>query len=353
MSENRILELLARKKAKEATEAELSELEYLLGIYPDGLYYEEVFDQLWIKKESDNTDAELDAAYMLHRMKHPDSFEPYETDTEDYSPRGYKRMLVLASVFLCVLLLGAGSWYGFYGKQQQVGATEIFAGKGIRKKVVLPDGTKVWLNCNSRLSFNDDLKSGANRVVHLEGEAFFDVTKNKHRPFVIYTNKFSIKVLGTAFNVKAYPGEKHTEATLIRGLIELTVADAQKQKILLKPNEKFTLTDTHANSIFPDSANTRNLAIEGVKPVEIQSQQYIEETSWVDNKLIFKNESFEELLPKLERWYNVSISVQNNKLDSCHFTGVFQNESLDQALRALQLIKPFKYEIKYDEVTIK
>ena len=355
MSENRILELLARKMANEATEDELSELQYLLNMYPDGLYHEEIFNQLWVKHHDADADAQLDAAYLLHRIKHPEAFrsEEEEETTVDTSPRGYKRMLMLASVFLCMLLLGGLTWYGLYNRRQVVGSTEIFAGKAIRKKVTLPDGTKVWLNCNSRLSFNDDLKTGASRIVHLEGEAFFDVTKNKHRPFIIYTKKFSIKVLGTAFNVKAYPGEKHTEATLIRGLIELTVADAQKQKILLKPNEKFTLTDTHSGSIFPDTSHTRNLSIEGVKPVEIHSQKYIEETSWVDNKLIFKNESFEELLPKLERWYNVSISVQNTKLDSCHFTGVFQDESLDQALQALQLIKPFKYEKNYDEVTIK
>jgi ferric-dicitrate binding protein FerR (iron transport regulator) len=101
-----------------------------------------------------------------------------------------------------------------------------------------------------------------------------------------------------------------------------------------------------------DSLEQRHLSIQSIKPVEIHSQQYIEETSWLDNKLVFKNETFEELAPRLERWFNVSIHVNNGGMNTSHFTGIFQNESLDQALRAMQLIKPFKYKISNDEVII-
>jgi ferric-dicitrate binding protein FerR (iron transport regulator) len=101
-----------------------------------------------------------------------------------------------------------------------------------------------------------------------------------------------------------------------------------------------------------DTLEQRNLSIQSIKPVEIHSQQYIEETSWLDNKLVFKNETFEELSPRLERWYNVNIRVKNTEMNAYHFTGIFQNESLDQALHAMQLIKPFKYKISNDEVTI-
>jgi ferric-dicitrate binding protein FerR (iron transport regulator) len=162
--------------------------------------------------------------------------------------------------------------------------------------------------------------------------------------------------LGTAFNVKAYPTDSITETALIRGSIELTVTDNQHQKILLKAGEKLLLADKNTNSkdtpLPAAIAEKRKLSIENIKPVEIESQEYIEETSWITDKLIFKNESFRELVPKLERWYNVKIHIGNSAINDYHFTGIFQNETIEQALKAMQLIRPFKFKINNDEIDI-
>jgi len=343
MSENRILELLARKMANEATAAELRELQYLLTHHPDGVYYEELFDQLWTKNTE--PEADTDAAYLLHTLKHPDI-----TKEDDTTQNRLKPMLVGAGAFVFLLVSGLFLWLYLQQNTSNTGYTEILAGKGIRKNISLPDGTKVWLNSNSKLRFANNIKEGKTRRVTLEGEAYFDVAKDKQHPFIISTQKFSIRVLGTAFNVRAYHGDTHTEAALIHGSIELTLADNSKQKIMLKPNEKFTLTQ---KSGFSSIQATRKLSIQSIKPVDVQNQHLLQETSWIDNKLVFDNETFEEMIPRLERWYNVSIDLQIKKAASYRYTGVFETETLEQALKAMQLIKPFKYEIKNDEVTVK
>jgi transmembrane sensor len=344
MSENRILELLARKMANEATDAEMSELKNLLKQYPDGIYYEELFSQLWLKEPQ----ADFEDAYKLHTSKYPDVVN----DSANNVPfKISRKRSVVSLVALLFILCGTLFFYRYQQDNSGLNNTEILTGKGIRKNVLLPDGTRVWLNCNSKLVFNGNLNSGKMRVVRLEGEAYFDVTKDKRRPFIINTSDFSIKVLGTAFNVKAYPGEKVAETSLIRGNIELTVAGSNKQQIMLNPNEKITLTSSHSN-LNLEGNESHNLSVQSITPIEILSKQYVEETSWMDNKLVFKNNTFEQLVPKLERWYNVNIKVNNSAINHQHFTGIFQEESLEQALKAMQIISPFKYEIKYDEVTI-
>lgn len=352
MPHNRILQLLARKVASEATADELSELQNLLEQHPDNVYIEEILNQLWAKQPVDTAEQELE--YLKHKLKYEADFEvEEETVTHNFYPK-IKHYLAIAAI--CLLTITGVVYYRVFTANTPVALTEISAGKGVRKKIILPDGTQVWLNSNSRLTFNNNLNTTPNRMVALTGEAYFDVVKNKHRPFIIQTNKVSIKVLGTAFNVKAYPTDSITETSLIRGSIELTVTDNQQQKILLKAGEKLMLADKNPNikdtSLPAAVAEKQKLSIENIKPVEIESQQYIEETSWITDKLIFKNESFSQLAPRLERWYNVKIHINNSAVNDFHFTGVFQNETIEQALKAMQLIRPFKFKISNDEIDI-
>src|SRR5690606_10988350 len=131
----------------------------------------------------------------------------------------------------------------FSGKDNAiVNRIEIMTQKGVRKQLILPDGTEVWLNADSKLSYDNSMNDSDIRSVNLEGEAFFDVVKDVHRPFYIVTKEISIKVLGTAFNVKAYPEENKTETSLLRGSIELVVNERPKEKFMLKPNEKLAVT---------------------------------------------------------------------------------------------------------------
>ena len=170
-----------------------------------------------------------------------------------------------------------------------------------------------------------------------------------------------MKVLGTAFNIKAYPGEKNTETSLIRGSIEVTMKDRQ-EKIMMKPNDKLIisneeLSDVPANKGEKDgdkgvTEKPKSFILMG-SLTHSKDESTILETAWVENKLVFDNETFEEVALKMERWYGVSIRFSDAKLTKQPLTGTFEKESITEALHALQLSTPFfKYRINNQLITI-
>jgi ferric-dicitrate binding protein FerR (iron transport regulator) len=357
MAEARIIELLTRKLAGEASEDELQELKELIARYPETIYTEEAFRQIWNSKA---VDEDTDPFYARHRRKHREEFdsfnhvEPIHT-TAHPKPRN---RLILSSFF--ALFVVAAAVYFFFllpGRQAKPsGYTRIVSGKGVRKSVKLPDGTNVWLNSDSRLSFEAGMNEKNERIVELEGEAFFDVVHITGRPFIIHTNKVLIRVIGTAFNVKAYPNDKKSETTLIRGMIELSTVEGPKQKFILKPSEKFSLIQakTGGKGRFNGGKekDSSTLLIELVESVRLANKEYVPETSWTENKLIFENETLEDLAPKLERWFDVKINVVRKNPAGERFTGSFANETIEQALTAMKLIKPFNFTINEKNITI-
>jgi transmembrane sensor len=349
MKRSRIIELLARKMAGEATQLELEELNELINSFPDSVYYDEVLKQIWLNSD-EGTDScpDIDRIYQCHKLKFYDELITPEQANPVPAVRQYKN-LSRAVLALCVIFF-AGLFY-FSNKNTEVFNTQIVAGKGIRKNVKLPDGTTVWLNADSKLSYNADINQKDVRIVNLTGEAFFDVAHHQSHPFIVRTNKISIKVLGTAFNVKAYPVDKKCVATLLRGSIELSVNERSAQKIILNPLEKFVLDEDKAGVMKMDNQDM-TLMIEHIVPVRIGNNEYIEEVSWKNNTLVFHNESFEDLKPRLERWFNIRIHLNSQRSKSYRFTGVFKNENIKEALTAMQLIKPFTFNLKAHDVTI-
>jgi ferric-dicitrate binding protein FerR (iron transport regulator) len=158
-----------------------------------------------------------------------------------------------------VVGVAAAAWFlikprsgvGGAGGSQQ----EVFTAVGSRTHMTLPDGTKVWLNAGSRIHYEKSFGEQG-REISLVGEAFFDVASNPKKPFIIHTAKLDIRVLGTSFNVKSYPSDKTTEATLVRGMIEVSILDRPADKIVLKPNEKLIVTnkDSLAEDLQTDGA---------------------------------------------------------------------------------------------------
>jgi transmembrane sensor len=356
MDSNRIIELLARKMANEATPRELEELDELMAIYPDSLHYEEVLKEIWSDsgEEKPAHNLHINRLFEQHKLKFSEEFEP-DVQEEELPVGWFKKYAGVFAIACSLFLICLAALFQLNKKTVDFD-TEIVSGKGMRKKITLPDGTLVWLNADSKLSYDSDLDEKERRLVYLVGEAFFDVTHRKNRPFIVQTNKISIKVLGTAFNVKAYDLDQVSEATLLRGSIELSVNNRSQQKILLKPSEKFALTENRKISKDKQArlrdSDDLTLKIENIAPIRIAGQDYIEETSWKDDVLVFKNESFEELKPKLERWFNVQIEIGGNVPKSYRFTGIFKNEDIKEALTAMQLIKPFHFNLKADDVII-
>jgi len=264
-----------------------------------------------------------------------------------------------------LLILAAGIWlYAVSGKKNSsVTArvpkkSEIVTKNASKTNLVLPDGTKVWLNGGSKLSY-DDTYGRKLREVILVGEAFFDVTKNPEKPFIIHTRKMDIRVLGTAFNVMCYPDEKKVETSLLRGSIEVTLKDRPTEKIYLKPNEKLTLIDdkvvnspgNNSRKIIPGTASAEPMI--AISHITYQAKDSsVIETSWLQNKLIFESETFEEVAKKMEKWYDVSIQFSDESVKNLHFTGTFEKETVSEALSAMQITTPFHYSISKKRLII-
>jgi len=267
-----------------------------------------------------------------------------------------------AAVILLFLGVSATLLYERFNKSiQQSGFTYIFSPRGQRTHVILPDQTKVWLNSESSLRYAVAYNQSS-REVYLEGEAYFEVEKNPKKPFYVQTTALKVKVYGTKFNLKAFPSEKNIEATLIEGKLSIMPLDRPKttnQEIFLLPKEKL-IYEKHTDNI---SATKKSISpIAAIKkdateplPEKITGEENIfleknintkNEMLWKEGKLIFTNETFADLSIKLERWYDVKIHFENEKIKEFRFTGVFDKETVDQAMEALKLSSPRSYSYK-------
>lgn len=357
MSDSRIIVLIGRKLSGEISQEESIELADLLEVYKDSIYYDEILKQVWEGKQVED---DVDSYYERHRLKFQDELdfveEPSIIEAELLSAnksKGYRKYWFTVSLVVLLILSTVLFFYPSKKIDHSLMATELVAGNGIRKDIILPDGTKVWLNAGSKLTYDKGMVGRKKRLVTLSGEAYFDVAHDQHHPFVIKTKRISVKVLGTSFNIKAYEEENQTETTLIKGSVELSVNDRPQERIILRPSEKFTLNDYERNSANKSETSQRErMTIASLSPVVIAEKEYIQETSWMNSYLVFKNESMEELVPKLERWYNVKIEIANPAVKAYRFTGAFSDETIVEALSAMQLIKQYQFKINGHDIKI-
>ncbi len=374
MSRDKIWNLFARKLAEEASKEEIQELETLLN--EDSSFYYEIntFIQYW-EKEPCPDDEYLEATYVLHfdKMKKM-GIEPKPDEVADENieetPSSFTRflnkknkllagallagltILTFAFLFIKTSEITEASFPAAYNNQQS--AKEISTKKGANVQFKLPDGSTVWLNAGSKLNY-EKINQTNLREVYLTGEAFFDVTKNPQRPFIIHTSTIDIKVIGTAFNVKAYPEDKTVETSLIRGKVEITLKNNPAEKYVLKPNQKLVLYNTYLNNNV--AANEKALP-ENFPGVVIKQINYInddstsKETSWMRNELSFEDESFKDIAVRMGRWYDVEFEFKNKKTEEEQLTGSFEMETLTEALEALKITTDFNYKVEGRKVTI-
>jgi transmembrane sensor len=228
---------------------------------------------------------------------------------------------------------------------------------GSKSSIVLPDSSVVILNSGSKLKYSVSDFNSASRSVFLTGEGYFSITKDPERPFYVSTPGIKLKVLGTTFNVKAYPDENTEEATLVTGKVEIynnSDKSGNDDAIVLKPNQKAVFLKS-GSTILADVPEKTSQPVSEVtlKTVRLQPSYQTEQTiSWKENKLIFDNEPFSSLVIKIERWYNVNITVDYPELNSVRFTGKFDKETLEQVLNALVTVTPFNYRIKQNNIII-
>ncbi|MBT1686133.1 FecR family protein [Dawidia soli] len=207
--------------------------------------------------------------------------------------------------------------------------------KGEKVQITLGDGTTVWLNGESTLRYANDFAHQDLREVYLEGEAFFDVAENKHKPFIVHTSDIAIRVLGTAFNVKSYLNDKSVETTLVRGKVSIANQNTpSREPVTLLPNQQATFSKKSQALTLAKAVNT---------------EKY---TAWREGWIVFDDLPFSDIKATLERWYNVSIDVQSEHFGSCTFSGKFQNKSLEEILAIFQNTASITYRLEGNRVLI-
>ncbi|MDP4210625.1 MAG: FecR family protein [Bacteroidota bacterium] len=240
---------------------------------------------------------------------------------------------------------------------------EVQAPLGSKTSLILADGTKVWLNAGTRLSYKADYGINS-RVVYLDGEGYFQVVKNPKKPFIVQTSGLKIKAFGTSFNVKAYSEEKFVTTTLVEGIVKIegkginlslkpkdvVIVDREASKHATTDNDEITGTNRNVNVPHPKSEDKESAINNNVKVASnVNTNIY---TSWKDNLWIIESEPLKNIAIILERKFNVSIDIKSPELNQYTFSGTFNNETLEQILDIIKLTAPLNYQINKGIVTI-
>ncbi|MCW2263079.1 MULTISPECIES: FecR family protein [Sphingobacterium] len=196
--------------------------------------------------------------------------------------------------------------------------------KGGTYQITLSDGTKIWLNAASTLTYPSDLKTSKSRIVSLEGEAYFEVAKDKSRPFIVKSKNQTVKVLGTHFNISCYGDEKSVKTTLIEGSVEVN-------DVLLRPNEQSILTDNK------------------IKVLTVAAEKSI---AWKNGKFVFKSENLGSIMKKLARWYDVEIIVDGDISDKIFTGSISRYDNISKILEKISFTQAVKFKIEGRRIII-
>ncbi len=235
----------------------------------------------------------------------------------------------IAAVLLLPFFILAGT-YLFLDRQSKKDNLiwqTISTPPGVKSQAQLPDGTKVWLNSESRLSYPSSFTSNE-RNVKLSGEAFFEVAKDKRHPFRVNLGKIGIEVVGTAFNVINYENEKQTEVILTSGKIKLL--EQKENKI-----HRTTEMEPGQKAIYSESDGKISLQ-------QVDTEKY---TSWMDGRLIFRDDEMIEVIRRLDRWFNVEIEIADPEIAQYIYTATFRDETIEQILYLIKRTSPIEYTI--------
>ncbi|WP_020531880.1 FecR family protein [Flexithrix dorotheae] len=270
------------------------------------------------------------------RSKRPDSLNQQRKSGIIQVLVHQKTMGVAAS--LLVLLISVYFMWNYQNPpEEKVIDPELLIEKvvptGSKLTLKLNDGTSVKLNAESKLRFPQHF-SDINRVVYLEGEAFFDVKRDTLRPFIIKTGQTQTTVLGTSFNIRAYKGELNEQISVVTGKVLVKNLNAEEGDTLhLLPNQEAIL-NVEKNNLYKGQF------------------KYEERLGWKEGKIYFEDAGFHEILSRLQRWYGVKIETNLTQKIEKGYTGQYENESLKTVLEAISFSLGFQFEIKDKKVRI-
>lgn len=266
-------------------------------------------------------------------------------DNQPALPARRSRRALYTGIAATVLVLAGAAllWNNVFRKTVTdipVAAT-IQSGSEPRKTIVLADGSVLTMRNNSTVSLSEGF-SKTNRVLTLSGEAFFDVQPDPAHPFIVHTRDVSIEVLGTVFNVSAYPENSYTETALFRGKVAVTSKSDPALKTILTPSQKLV---TQLGKKKDTAFAVRSLAVD---PADHKAK----EIAWVRNRLKIQDESLEKIASRLQEWYGIPIIITDESVKQYSYSGTFESETVIKALEALQLSYPFTFQFNQNKIVI-
>lgn len=358
MDVNRIWVLIGKKLTGNATPEDIAELDSLMSGRIDTMYPIRELEKTWraIKGQSNiKSPLQVDA-----KWKHFKTKLPAQTSIIPITSQKRNSWLWLAASVFIIIVAAIGLTISDSNYKTNLLTTIIEAPAGSTSQVILPDGSKVWLNAKSKLIYKKHFGEKF-REVTLIGEAFFDVVKDAQHPFIVNTSSLHLKVLGTAFNVRSFANDKTSEAALVRGSIEVTLVNNPDKKITLKPSEKIIVRNNvisnaatkHMVPITPNNTNIKEIPLITLSNIHYkESEPLPEEIQWIEKKLVFTSESFDDLAARMERYYNVSIEFEDETAKDLVLSGSFKEENIYEAMKALQLTGNFQYKTANNKITI-
>ena len=324
MVDDRYSELIAKYLSGNTTLSEKEELLSWVNEHPDNKAFFESSELIWKMADQyeDRFEVEVEDAWDQFEAK-LEGLDSLGASPKIIKPKFRKNWwMAVAAAFL----LGVVFWW-----PKEVGLEEqslvIIEAVDTIEERILPDGTKIWLNKNSRLTYEEPFEI---RNVNLDGEAFFDVEEDKERPFTIRSGNSETMVLGTSFNVRGYPSESRVEVTVEEGLVELRQNDQDGEEHKVKLSK--------GNSGYYDKANQK--VVKANKKIE-------NALSWRTKKIKFDNVSIAEVVNTLERHFLIKIQVERDQFKDCTFNGTYEKDRLN--LETILEVMVFLFEVEIEK----
>ena len=336
MEMNNIHQLIAKCFAEDISYEEMSQLRGWLDSSAENKMLFDDLKQEWDKLELPS--ASKDKTRVLNNVKE-------RIRTEDKKSEKIVRKLFygnwykLAASVALTISLGSLAWYQIsepFSILNTLGYEVKECKAGEYSDLLLADGSQIVMNGDSRVKYKENLP-GIERNIYLEGEAFFDIVRNEEKPFVINMSGANVKVLGTSFNVKAYPEDETMETSVLTGKVAFTptkgVLKKGKESILLIPGKKGIIN--------------QNMNL--VDKLDVDNQLDID---WMKKKLNFSNTALADLTKSLYRMYGVKFKLTDNSLRDLKITASFENEKLEEIMKILELTSEFSYQVEENRIVI-
>ncbi len=339
MLNNRYIELIARKLSTDITKDEEEILDNWLKLSDENRDTFKMYSLVWsdtkIKRVSKNADNAF--AGILHTIQEKETVVREipqitgKTRSISYLWKGIAAAIIVLTVAVFILRNIGNS--EDLQVAQSIQMNEKTLPSGQKMKIFLPDGSTVWLNAESTITYPERFDDEY-RVVSLKGEGFFEVKKNPLKPFIVRTENMNVTVLGTTFNVRNYQNEGKTDVALETGKVMIETDGSKDSKYILSPGEGVSMNKksgrTYKYEVDPKAAY-----------------------QWKDGVIYFDKANFDEVINKLSRWYGVEFIVDNYRGVEWEYSAEFKNDYLDNILRSISFSQGFKYKLDQNKVTIK